>query len=113
MDKDLAIAIAAGFLLAAAISVIAYIFLRKKLVAERKNIRGEADRVLAEANRGAEAKLREASIEAKEKVLAARAEFDKPIQVRRQEVTALENRVVQKEENLYRKLPQQPPPQDQ
>src|SRR5205814_1684536 len=55
MDKDLAIAIAAGFLLAAAISVIAYIFLRKKLVAERKNIRGEADRVLAEANRGAEA----------------------------------------------------------
>jgi len=44
MDKDLAIAIAAGFLLAAAISVIAYIFLRKKLVAERKNIRGEADR---------------------------------------------------------------------
>ena len=61
MDKDLAIAIAAGFLLAAAISVIAYIFLRKKLVAERKNIRGEADRVLAEATRGAEAKLRERS----------------------------------------------------
>ena len=89
MDKDLAIAIAAGFLLAAAISVIAYIFLRKKLVAERKNIRGEADRVLAEANRGAEAKLREASIEAKEKVLAARAEFDKTIQARRQEVAAL------------------------
>src|SRR5258706_232092 len=107
MDKDLAIAIAVGFLLAAAISVIAYIFLRKKLVAERKNIRGEADRVLAEANRGAEAKLREASIEAKEKVLAARAEFDKTIQVRRQDVAALEKRVVQKEENLDRKLAQQ------
>src|SRR5437867_4616380 len=107
MNTDLAIAIAAGFLLAAAISAVAYVFLRKKLQAERKNIRSEADRVLAEATRTAEARLREASIEAKEKVLAARAEFDKTVSVRRQEIAALEKRVVQKEENLDRKLSQQ------
>src|SRR5690242_1857691 len=98
MNTDLAIAIAAGFLLAAAISAVAYVFFRKKVQAERKDIRAEADRVLAEASRTAEAKLREASIEAKEKVLAARAEFDKTVSARRQEIAALENRVVQKEE---------------
>jgi ribonuclease Y len=107
MNTDLAIAIAAGFFLAAALSVTVYVFLRKKIEGDRREIRTEADRVLAEANRAAEAKLREASIEAKEKVLAARAEFDKTVQVRRQEIAALEKRVVQKEENLDRKLAQQ------
>lgn len=63
--------------------------------------------MLADASRTAEAKLREASIEAKEKVLAARAEFDKTVQARRQEIAALEKRVLQKEENLDRKLAQQ------
>src|SRR6266851_424715 len=107
MNTDLAIAIAAGFLLAAAISAVAYLSLRKSVERERRAIRTEADRILAEANRGGEAKLREASIEAKESVLAARAEFDKTIQARRQEVASLENRVLQKEENLDRKLAQQ------
>nr|MDQ2970927.1 ribonuclease Y [Acidobacteriota bacterium] len=41
---------------------------------------------------------------AKESVLAARAEFDKTVQVRRQDIQALEKRVVSKEENLDRKL---------
>jgi ribonuclease Y len=107
MNTDLAIAIAAGVIVAAALFAVAYVTLRKKIDAERRHVRTEADRVLAEANRTAEAKLREASIEAKEKVLAARAEFDKTVQVRRQEIAALEKRVVQKEENLDRKLAQQ------
>src|SRR5215471_9438840 len=107
MNKDLAIAIAVGFLLAAVLAVIWYFLLRKKVDKERGEIRTEADRVLAEAKRAAEAKQREASIEAKERVLAAQAEFDKGVQVRRQEIAALEKRVVQKEENLDRKLAQQ------
>ena len=107
MNTDLAIAIAAGFLLAAVLAAIAYFLLRNKVERERKEIRTEADRALAEANRAAEAKLREASIEAKERVLAAQAEFDRAVQVRRQEIAALEKRVVQKEENLDRKLAQQ------
>src|SRR5450755_2320496 len=97
-----AITLVAGAILMAAV----YVLLRKKVGRERAEIRTEADRVLAEAKKTADAKLREASIEAKENVLAARAEFDKTVQTRRQEISALENRVVQKEENLDRKLGQ-------
>jgi ribonucrease Y len=107
MNTDLAIAIAAGFLLAAVLAVVAYFLLRKKVQSERAQIRTDADRALAEAKRAADAKLREASIEAKERVLAAQAEFEKGVQVRRQEIGALEKRVLQKEENLDRKLAQQ------
>ena len=107
MNTDLAIAIAAGFLLAAVLAVVAYFLLRKKVQSERAQIRTDADRALAEAKRAAEAKLREASIEAKERVLAAQAEFEKGVQTRRQEIGALEKRVVGKEENLDRKLAQQ------
>ncbi len=100
-------ALAAMVLVADAILLaVAYFLLRKKVGRERSAIRTEAERVLTEAQKAAEGKLREASIEAKEKVLAARAEFDKTVQARRQEVTALENRVLQKEENLDRKLAQ-------
>jgi ribonuclease Y len=107
MNKDLAIAIAVGFLLAAVLAVVLYFLLRKKVERERREIRTEADRALAEASRAAEAKLREASIEAKERVLAAQTEFDKTVQARRQEIAGLEKRVTQKEENLDRKLAQQ------
>jgi len=107
MNTDLAIAIAAGLILAAVATVIALVLLRKKVGQERAEIRTAADRALAEANRAADAKLRESSVEAKERVLAAQAEFDKTVAVRRQEMSALEKRILQKEENLDRKLTQQ------
>ncbi len=107
MNTDLAIAIAAGLILAAVATVVALVLLRKKVGRERAEIRTAADRALAEANRGADAKLREASVEAKERVLAAQAEFDKTVAARRQEMAALEKRILQKEENLDRKLSQQ------
>jgi ribonuclease Y len=107
MNTDLAIAIAAGLILAAVATVIALVLLRKKVGRERAEIRTAADRAMAEANRAADAKLREASVEAKERVLAAQAEFDKTVAARRQEMAALEKRILQKEENLDRKLSQQ------
>ena len=107
MNTDLVIAIATGLVVAVVAAGLAYTVLRKKVAQERAGIRWEADRALAEANKGAAAKLREASIEAKEKVLAAQAEFDKTVQARRLEVAQLEKRVLQKEENLDRKLAQQ------
>jgi len=107
MNTDLAIAIAVGLILAAVATVIALVLLRKKVGQERAEIHTAADRALAEANRAADAKLREASVEAKERVLAAQAEFDKTVAVRRQEMSALEKRILQKEENLDRKLTQQ------
>lgn len=107
MDTNVVIAIAAGLVVAAVVTGLAYAVLRKKVSGERAGIRREADRALAEASKAAEAKLREAGIEAKEKVLAARAEFDKTVQATRQEIAQLEKRVLQKEENLDRKLTQQ------
>ena len=107
MDTAIVIAVATGLAVAVVGAGIAYTVLRKKLREERASIRVESDRVIGDAARQAESKLREASIEAKEKVLAARAEFDKTVQARRQELAALEKRVLQKEENLDRKLASQ------
>jgi ribonucrease Y len=107
MTTSIAIAVAAGLIVAAALLALGYFSLRKKVEQERKGIRTEADKALVDAKRMAETKVREADIEAKEKVLAARAEFDKTVQARRQEIAALEKRVQQKEENLDRKLAQQ------
>jgi ribonuclease Y len=107
MTTSIAIAIAAGLVLAAVLLAIGWSTLRKKVEAERAGIRSEADKALAEAKRQAESKIREADIEAKEKVLAARVEFDKTVQARRLEIAGLEKRVQQKEENLDRKLTQQ------
>jgi ribonuclease Y len=107
MNTSIAIAVAAGLIVAAVLLAVGYAVLRKKVKHERAGIRSEADRALAEAKRQGESKIREADIEAKEKVLAARVEFDKTVQTRRQEIAGLEKRVQQKEENLDRKLSQQ------
>src|SRR5690242_5128267 len=107
MTTSIAIAIAAGIILAGVMLAVGYSILRKKVDVERAGIRADADKALAEAKGQAEAKIREADIEAKEKVLAARVEFDKTVQARRVEIAGLEKRVQQKEENLDRKLTQQ------
>ncbi|HEY6065139.1 MAG TPA: Rnase Y domain-containing protein, partial [Thermoanaerobaculia bacterium] len=106
MNASIAIPIAAA-IVAVVFALFAYFLLRAQVRRERSDIRVQADRVLADANKAAEARLREAAIEAKERVLAAQAEFDRNIQVRRGEVAVLEKRVGQKEENLDRKLAQQ------
>jgi ribonuclease Y len=104
MSTSLAIAVAAGLLVAAGVALVVFAVARKKLAEERSRIRGEAERIRSEAVRAAEAKQREAAVEAKEKVLAARAEFEKSVGARRQEIADLEKRVLSKEENLDRKL---------
>ncbi|HEX9688250.1 MAG TPA: ribonuclease Y [Thermoanaerobaculia bacterium] len=106
MDTSIAIPIAAA-IVAVVFALFAYFLLRAQVRRERAEIRIQADRVLADANKAADARLREAAIEAKEKVLAAQVEFDRTIQARRQDVALLEKRVAQKEENLDRKLGQQ------
>jgi len=103
MNTSIAISIAMA-IMAVAFALLAYFLLRSQVKRERAAIREDADRALAEATRAGEARLREASVEAKERVLAAQVEFDRTIQSRRQEVAALEKRVAQKEENLDRKL---------
>src|SRR6185295_1723013 len=106
MNTSVAIPIATA-ILATVVVLVAYFLLKRQVARERAAIRSEADRVLAEATKASEARLRESAIEAKEKVLAAQLEFDKTVQARRLEIASLEKRIVQKEENLDRKLAQQ------
>ena len=65
MDSSFAIAIAVGLAVAGVVGGIAYATLKKKYATLEKAARVEADRVLADATKAAEAKRREASIEAK------------------------------------------------
>jgi ribonuclease Y len=63
-------------------------------------------RILEEAERNAETRLKGAAIEAKEIVYRARAELDHEIKERQKEVHALERRLAQKEEQVTRRLDQ-------
>ena len=64
----------------------------------------EARKILSDAIKTAEAKKKEALIEAKEEIHRQRAEADKDIRERRSEVQRQEHRLQQKEENLDRKI---------
>ncbi len=83
-------------------------FLYRKQIAEKQI--GEAEtvarQVVETAEKQAEAKKREAVLEAKEEVHRLRSDLDKEIRDRRSELQRLERRVVQKDETLDRKLEQ-------
>ena len=64
----------------------------------------ESRRILNEAIKTAEAKKREALIEAKEEILKARNEQDREFKERRAEIQKQERRVAQKDETLDKKL---------
>ncbi|HWC65206.1 MAG TPA: ribonuclease Y [Thermoanaerobaculia bacterium] len=106
MDGTLVIALVAGIAAAIVATVVFSLVVSRRTSGIRNAARREAERLLEDAKRQAEAKRREADIEAKEKILASRAEFDKQANARRQEIAALEKRLAQKEENLDRKLAQ-------
>ena len=80
-------------------------FLIRRLVAERKigSAKAEADRVVAEAAKKAEAVKKEKLLEAKEEILQKRNEAEAEIKERRAEVSHTERRLSQKEDTLDRK----------
>lgn len=63
-----------------------------------------AKRIVGEAEKSAEAKKREAILEAKEEVLKFRNEVEKEQRERRNELQRMERRLTQKEESLDRKI---------
>ena len=77
----------------------------RRLVAERKigSARAEADRVVAEAAKKAEAVKKEKLLEAKEEILQKRNEAEAELKERRAEVSHTERRLSQKEDTLDRK----------
>ncbi|MFR6379393.1 MAG: ribonuclease Y [Evtepia sp.] len=64
----------------------------------------EAKRILNEAIKSAESKKREALVEAKEKILADKTEFEREAKERRAELQEQDRRLQQKEETLERKM---------
>lgn len=64
----------------------------------------EAARIVADAEKAAEAKKKEALVEAKDEIHKLRTEADRDIKDRRGEVSRQERRIQQKEENLDKKM---------
>ena len=77
-----------------------------KKVTEAKigNAEEKAREIIDEAVKTAETKKREATLEAKEESIRVKNELDKEVKERRAEIQRSERRIVQKEENLDKKL---------
>ncbi len=78
----------------------------RKNVAEREisSAEEEARRIINDAIKSAEAKKREALVEAKEEIHKNRLEYEKDVKERRAELQKQERRLLQKEENIDKKL---------
>jgi ribonuclease Y len=83
-------------------------FLYRKRVSEKATGEAEvvANTIVAEAKKQAEAKKREAILEAKDEVHRLRQEAERDIKERRAEIVRLERRILQKDETLDKKLEQ-------
>ncbi|MBE6937909.1 MAG: ribonuclease Y [Ruminococcaceae bacterium] len=99
------------YVLIAACVVAAAVFffvglIYRKRIAEKEigSAEEEARRILNEAIKNAEAKKREALVEAKEEIIRNKNEADKEIRERRNEIQRTERRLQQKDETLDRKL---------
>ncbi len=88
-------------LAAAVASILSYlVFTRRKSEAILAEAGKKADEIRDSAARDGEAKIREAELVAKERLLQARNEFEKFSRKRRSEHEAFERRLLQKEDNL-------------
>ena len=78
----------------------------KRAQAMLDDARRNGDRVIEDARKQAEARVKEADLEAKEKRLLMQSDFDRQAQQRREEMKNSERRLQQKEENLDKKTQQ-------
>ncbi|MBN2428158.1 MAG: ribonuclease Y [Deltaproteobacteria bacterium] len=84
--------------------VIGY-FLHNKLMQSRMaDAKAAADKIIETAKKEADTLRKEAQIQAKDTVLQAKIEWENEIREERRELQASEKRLLQKEENLERKL---------
>lgn len=81
-------------------------FLVRKLISEKtiKSAEIEAQRIIDEAKKGAEAVKKESVIEAKEEAHKIKNEAEREAKERRKEITRIENRLTQKEEHLDKRI---------
>ena len=106
MDPILAIVIA--LVLSAITGVVVWKYAGNYYVNSAKSKIGNAEErareIIDDAVKTADAKKREATLEIKEESIRAKNELDKEIKERRKEIQRNESRIVQKEENLDKKL---------
>ncbi len=81
-----------------------FLFVRRSAGKVLSEAEGQATALRAEAEREGETRVREAEIAAKEKLLQARNEFEKISRKRRGELEKFERRLVQKEDNVDKRL---------
>ncbi len=81
-------------------------FLIRKKISEAKigSAEQQAQKIISEGEKAAESLKKEALLEAKEKILKDKNEADREIKERRNEVTRLERRALQREETLDKKI---------
>ncbi len=104
---NIILAVLVGVILGAvAAMLVQSVVYRKRVQAQLEEARVSANRIVEDARKAAEARVREADLEAKEKLLQMRSEFDKQAQQRREEMKSTERRLQQKEENLDKKTQQ-------
>ena len=82
----------------------AYLAVRAADRSKAEASRQERERLLADAGRDAEAIRREAQVETRENAVKLRAEIDQELTDRRAEIIGIEERVLQKEEQIDTKL---------
>lgn len=92
------------FLISAACLYIGYLI--RKHIAESKVVNADAlaNKILAEAEKEAETKKREAVLEAKDTLYQSKSDFERETRERRQELQKMDKRLLLKEENLDRRL---------
>ena len=99
------IAAVVSIVVTAAVSVPATLTYRKKISeAKLGSAESQAQEIIDEALKTAEAKKREALLEAKEESIKAKNDFEKETRERRAELQKYEKRVLNKEEQVDRKL---------
>jgi ribonuclease Y len=80
-------------------------FLRKYLAEKKiKNAEAQAEHILEQARKEAQDRRREVELEAKDLLYRMRQDFERETKDRRQEISNLEKRLAQKEENIDRRL---------
>ena len=104
--SQILIAIGVGFALAVVLALVWSAIYRKRAEAQLAEARVNADRIVDDAKKQAASHVKEADLEAKEKLLQMRSEFDKQANVRREEMKNSERRLQQKEEALDKKTSQ-------
>ncbi|MBW3566180.1 MAG: ribonuclease Y [Acidobacteria bacterium] len=104
--NSIAIAIAIAVVGAVVLGFLWQLVNRRRMEVLLEEARSDARRIIDDAEKRADARVKEATVEAREQLLQSRAEFEKESRGTRDELKAEERRLQQKEENLDRKLRQ-------